>query len=138
MHKNFSFGVKRLIGSVDSTLKSWKSIGGEPTLPDVASKIDEWGQDISALDNFDESITPAFQSAKAAIHAAWNVRDDRKKAIASLSNVLNALLPLNPPNTYNLLFTTTLLAALRNVNVPVTCGVLHELVSVSNTCRDTS
>lgn len=91
MQKNFSFGIKRLIGDVDATLKSWKSIGGEPTLPDVASKIDEWGQDVAALDNFDESITPSFQSAKSAINAAWNNRDNRKKAIESLSGVLKSL-----------------------------------------------
>lgn len=76
---------------ISAKLKTWGSKGGEPSVPEIAECIRTWQKDIENLAMFSDLNGPAFQATQSAMLRAWNVRDDRKKSIPALKEVLTSI-----------------------------------------------
>lgn len=86
-----NFELKRLTRSMSSTIKKWKSSGGEPTVPDLAAAVQSWKNDMERLTVHDELNGPSFQMAQRKMMRAWDKRASRKEAIEVLDEAVTSL-----------------------------------------------
>jgi hypothetical protein len=85
------FQVNRLVKTIEHSYRKWTRPDGSPSLPDVAENIKSWKDDIDRLGAFSQVNGPSYSKAIDGIQAAWNFRDDRKKAVACIQPVISAL-----------------------------------------------
>lgn len=85
------FDLKRLTKSIRDTLKNWKSRGGEPSIPDMASAIQGWESDAEKLKMYTNLNSVSFQKAMTKLNEAWAERTVRVKAIKAVEECLASL-----------------------------------------------
>lgn len=85
------FQVKRLVRTMEQSYKRWSRPDGSPTISDVAENVKSWMNDINRLGAYTEINGPSYSKAVDGISNAWNHRDNSKKAIGSVKDVITAL-----------------------------------------------